>query len=185
MKLKYYIRGIGIGIVAATIIFAVGYAVVSANQKAMATGKEEQTTQESVLAYTQKETSKETEQETSKVQAETTKAEVSQTTEAVTEAASTQGVTESTTVMETVQKTQAPTKEVEYLDNDTAQIEIGRGYTATQVADMLYEAGIIDDRDGFIKYMVDTGSSVKMITGTHIVTKGDSFENIAEAITIK
>lgn len=178
MKLKYYLRGIGIGIVATTIIFAVAFAVVSANQKAIATGKEEQTTQGSVLAYTQKETVKETEQET-------TKAEVAQTTAAVTEAASTQSVTESTTVAETVQKTQSPTKEVQYLDNNQAEIEIGRGCTATQVADMLYGAGIIDDRDGFIRYMAETGNSVKMITGTHIVTKGDSFENIADVITIK
>ena len=185
MKLKYYLRGIGIGIVATTIIFAVAFAVVSANQKAMATGKEEQTTQGSVLAYTQKETIKETEQEASKVQEETTKAEVAQTTAAVTEAASTQSVTESTTAAETVQKTQPPTKEVQYLDNNQAEIEIGRGCTATQVADMLYGAGIIDDRDGFIRYMAETGNSVKMITGTHIVTKGDSFENIADVITIK
>lgn len=185
MKLKYYLRGIGIGIVAATIIFAVAFAVVSANQKTVVTGKEEQTTQGSVLAYTQNDTAKETEQETSKVQQETTKADVAQTTEVATEEASTQSLTESTTVAETAQKTQSPTKEVQYLDNNQAQIEIGRGCTATQVADMLYSAGLIDDRDGFIRYMADTGNSVKMITGTHIITKGDSFENIAEVITIK
>ena len=78
---------------------------------------------------------------------------------------------------------QPQTRAALYLPGDEVQIEIGSGYTATQVADMFLSAGIISDRDGFIGYMAASGNSTKMIAGTHIVKKNDSFENLANVIT--
>ena len=156
MKLKYYLRGAGIGIVATTLVFSIANAVSSANKR-LVTGTEQTSTESSILAYTQKDT-----------QAETT---IGQETTAATEASEpeTQG--------------QPQTRAALYLPGDEVQIEIGSGYTATQVADMFLSAGIISDRDGFIGYMAASGNSTKMIAGTHIVKKNDSFENLANVIT--
>ena len=146
MKLKYYLRGAGIGIVATTLVFSIANAVSSANKR-LVTGTEQTSTESSILAYTQKDTQAETikqEEETTKeqttaVQEETTTQEettIGQETTAATEASEpeTQG--------------QPQTRAALYLPGDEVQIEIGSGYTATQVADMFLSAGIISDRDG-------------------------------------
>ena len=174
MKLKYYLRGAGIGIVATTLVFSIANAVSSANKR-LVTGTEQASSESSVLAYTQKDTQAETTKEqTTAVQEETTTQEettIGQETMAATEASEpeTQG--------------QPQTRAALYLPGDEVQIEIGSGYTATQVADMFLSAGIISDRDGFIGYMAASGNSTKMIAGTHIVKKNDSFENLANVIT--
>ena len=70
MKLKYYLRGAGIGIVATTLVFSIANAVSSANKK-LVTGTEQASLESSVLAYTQKDTQAETtkrEEETTKEQ---------------------------------------------------------------------------------------------------------------------
>ena len=96
MKLKYYLRGAGIGIVATTLVFSIANAVSSANKR-LVTGTEQTSTESSVLAYTQKDTQAETikqEEETTKeqttaVQEETTTQEdstIGQETTAATEA---------------------------------------------------------------------------------------------------
>ena len=161
--------------------FSIANAVSSANKR-LVTGTEQTSTESSILAYTQKDTQAETikqEEETTKeqttaVQEETTTQEettIGQETTAATEASEpeTQG--------------QPQTRAALYLPGDEVQIEIGSGYTATQVADMFLSAGIISDRDGFIGYMAASGNSTKMIAGTHIVKKNDSFENLANVIT--
>ena len=160
MKLKYYLRGAGIGIVATTLVFSIANAVSSANKR-LVTGTEQTSTESSILAYTQKDTQATTQEETT----------IGQETTAATEASEpeTQG--------------QPQTRAALYLPGDEVQIEIGSGYTATQVADMFLSAGIISDRDGFIGYMAASGNSTKMIAGTHIVKKNDSFENLANVIT--
>lgn len=177
MKLKYYLRGIGIGIVLTTLIFTVAQAVSSANKK-MISDSEQETTNDSVLAYTQKSTEVQTTQAETQSQTQTQATQQETESQTQTEAQTTQAETQ-------MPETQPPTQKALELGNDEVQIEIGSGYTATQVADMFLEAGIISDRDGFIGYMVDSGNSVKMRSGTHIVTKGDSFENLAAAITIR
>lgn len=70
MKLKYYLRGAGIGIVATTLVFSIANAVSSANKR-LVTGTEQTSTESSILAYTQKDTQAETikqEEETTKEQ---------------------------------------------------------------------------------------------------------------------
>lgn len=59
MKLKYYLRGAGIGIVATTLVFSIANAVSSANKR-LVTGTEQTSTESSILAYTQKDTQAET-----------------------------------------------------------------------------------------------------------------------------
>lgn len=174
MKLKYYLRGAGIGIVATTLVFSIANAVSSANKR-LVTGTEQTSTESSVLAYTQKDT-----------QAETTKREEETTKEETTTQEETtigQETTAATEASEPETQGQPQTRAALYLPGDEVQIEIGSGYTATQVADMFLSAGIISDRDGFIGYMAASGNSTKMIAGTHIVKKNDSFENLANVIT--
>lgn len=179
MKYRYYLRGAGIGIIATTLIFTIANAVTSSNENKISE-KEQPTTESSVLAYTQKDT----QSETTVSSEETTQQQITQETIQETTQETTQSETIQTEAL-TEEQTEPPvqTKAAIYLPDDEVQIEIGSGYNATQVADMLLEAGIISDREGFIGYMVETGNSVKMIAGTHIVKKNDSFENLAAVIT--
>ena len=172
MKLKYYLRGAGIGIVATTLVFSIANAVSSANKR-LVTGTEQTSTESSILAYTQKDT----QAETIKQEEETTKEQTTAVQEETTIGQETTAASEPET------QGQPQTRAALYLPGDEVQIEIGSGYTATQVADMFLSAGIISDRDGFIGYMAASGNSTKMIAGTHIVKKNDSFENLANVIT--
>ena len=163
MKLKYYLRGAGIGIVATTLVFSIANAVSSANKR-LVTGTEQTSTESSILAYTQKDT----QAETIKQEEETTKEQ----TTAVQEETTTQ---EETTIgQETTAATEASEPETQGQPQTRA---------ALYLLFLFLSAGIISDRDGFIGYMAASGNSTKMIAGTHIVKKNDSFENLANVIT--
>lgn len=173
MKFRYFLRGVGIGIVFATIIFSVAYRQ-SGNSKmtdqqvierAKELGMVEPSTSIKDLldhnsSKTETETSSDPETETSQVKEED---------------ASTEATTEPVTEVTTEENTEQPV--------ETVEITVARGSASDTVCQQLKDAGMIEDASEFDKYLIDNGYASRIRVGTHTLTKGMDFHAIAEAIS--
>ncbi len=170
MKLKYYLRGLGIGIIVTTLILTISFntkrkmtdeeVINRAKQLGMVEPDnnlfENRTTGESESDKEQPSTDKPTEKETEK----TTEKQTEKETEPVTEAP-------------TEEKTEAYTEYTLYVDD----------YTYSEsVAAMLYENGIVDDEDAFHDFLANNGYEERIISGEFKLNSNMSYQDIADII---
>lgn len=145
MNIKYYLRGLGIGLVITTLILTISHHI--SNPKENEEHTQPQTTTGSIIAYTREDKTKD--------QEETTKQPMEQTTQ------------------------QIENKD----DNTEITIDIQGIYYGTDVSDLLYDAGVITDKQEFSNYLKENGYDTIIREGSYIFTKGDTFENLAKIIT--
>ena len=163
MKFRYYIRGFGAGLIVAAIILTIAGMVERNNDMLNNNSNNNTETQSagSVIAFTSE--------------------------------ASTEG---STQMQQTDSETSSETDAQETIaaEKSTVKITTGDGsgeveivfkgvHTAVQAADILYDAGIIDNKTEFYTYMYTTGYDRKMRDGVYTLKPGDSYETIARIIT--
>ena len=180
MKFRYYIRGFGAGLIVAAIILTIAGMVERNNDMLNNNSNNNTETQSagSVIAFTSEASTE------GSTQMQQTDSETSSETDA-----------QETIVAETIQETTvAPTQTNPPTEKSTVKITTGDGsgeveivfkgvYTAVQAADVLYDAGIIDNKTEFYTYMYTTGYDRKMRDGVYTLKPGDSYETIARIIT--
>ncbi|MDD6333803.1 MAG: hypothetical protein PUB04_04995 [Clostridia bacterium] len=180
MKFRYYIRGFGAGLIVAAIILTIAGMVERNNDMLNNNSNNNTETQSagSVIAFTSEASTE------GSTQMQQTDSETSSETAA-----------QETTAAETIQETTvAPTQTNPPTEKSTVKITTGDGsgeveivfkgvYTAVQAADILYDAGIIDNKTEFYTYMYTTGYDRKMRDGVYTLKPGDSYETIARIIT--
>ena len=180
MKFRYYIRGFGAGLIVAAIILTIAGMVERNNDMLNNNSNNTAETQSagSVIAFTSEASTE------GSTQMQQTDSETSSETAA-----------QETTAAETIQETTvAPTQTNPPTEKSTVKITTGDGsgeveivfkgvYTAVQAADILYDAGIIDNKTEFYTYMYTTGYDRKMRDGVYTLKPGDSYETIARIIT--
>lgn len=194
MKLKYYIRGIGIGVIITTFVFMiVNIAGGFSNDKKLTSETETKATS-SVLAYattSQAENNTKSEEATTIEVVETTEStskdkEDSQETttddnnDKETKKEENETVQEETTTQET---TTARNYENKAEDGDAIEVEIRNIKYVSEVSDILYDKGIISDVSEFNSFMTFSGNDLKVQEGRYKLKPGDTFENIASIIT--
>ncbi len=188
MKIKYYLRGLGTGILITTLILFVAYSYRDTKDKSSEKSSSDKVIEQNESSSTSKDKTtdktKETEESTTPPETstnETTKdeTETSETTtnETTSDTATVETTTEEVTTEET---TTAP-----IVDNTvtTVTFTIPGGYTAYAVAELLQSLGVIENAAEFDAYLVDNGYSYYIAAGEHTVTVGDSYEALAQAIT--
>lgn len=177
MKRKYYLRGIGVGILFATLVLMTAYQIFGGktmSDEAVIKRAEELGMVPGTSALEQLEkpadtSATENATNTSATGTDTTDENQAQaTTEATTEAASTEGTTEGTT--------QAPT-------NKTVTITIVSGMNSWNVATILRDQGVITDALDFDSYLEQQGYSAKIATGEYEIPMDADYEAIAKIIT--
>lgn len=180
MKLKYYLRGLGIGIVVTTLILTISFKISSgmSDSDVIDRAKElgmvmQDETEDTLFAETTSEDNKETVD--------------NETTEAVTTDAETteQETTEQETTEEqtTETPTEAPVEETDpviYSD-----IVISPGASSSSVAKSIADAGIVSSQKDFDKYLNDNNFSEKIEVGTFSLNSSMSYYDIAMAITTR
>ena len=180
MKFRYYIRGFGAGLIVAAIILTIAGMVERNNDMLNNNSNNNTETQSagSVIAFTSEASTE------GSTQMQQTDSETSSETDA-----------QETIAAETIQETTAaPTQTNPPTEKSTVKITTGDGsgeveivfkgvYTAVQAADILYDAGIIDNKTEFYTYMYTTGYDRKMRDGVYTLKPGDSYETIARIIT--
>lgn len=198
MRLKYYLRGLGTGILFATIILMISYSYKMSDkqikEKALKLGMvyPEKTTVTEEIKTTDSESENTTTGEENS-QTETTKEE---TTTSKVEETTTSKVEETTTKEETTkeQTTQeSTTKEPQTEETTTKNNADVKTYVLTvtartsskQVAMALESAGIISNYKEFDDYLCDNGYASNIQNGEFTITSDMSYKQIAETITSK
>lgn len=181
MKLKSYLRGLGLGIIITTIILVIafrGRSIQMDDSDVISRAYELGMTETSLYAANEAAT-------------ENTMPESMETepvTEPVTES-SAEGVTES----EGETASEQPETEMTTAETTTAEITTAAAKSVTLVFEnissadkasrLLYEAGVIQDIDEFNRYLSENGLATKVGEGTFEFTKNMTFDEIAKIIT--
>ena len=199
MKLKYYLRGLGIGILITTVILSlagVGRKNMTDEEvvkRAKELGMVESTLLSDLPDQTKAEEVRPTETETS-LQPETSEQENSaepETSEPETlEPEVSPEPEESASTPETpVAPEETPVSpgdgNPDTPAGETVTLVIGRGESSTTVSKNLKKAGIVEDAAAFDRFLCNNGYDKKIITGTYEIPYGASEEEIAKIITRK
>lgn len=191
MKLKYYLRGLGIGILVTTVILSlagVGRKNMTDEEvvkRAKELGMVESTLLSDLPDQTKTDEVRPTEPEIS-LQPETSEPEESASTpetpvapeETPVAPEETPEAPEETPVSPEDGNPDTPTGE-------TVTLVIGRGESSTTVSKNLKKAGIVEDAAAFDRFLCNNGYDKKIITGTYEIPYGASEEEIAKIITRK
>ena len=176
MKLKYYLRGLGMGILFATIVMTVSSVVHNNNLSEEKIIKEAKK-----LGMIMPETEDDatggifaTKEDTEDVIDTETETEMQDT---ETETQVVDAETESTEKKEPVV----------IQDGNVTFIEISvyPGDNARQVAERLYENGLVDDSESFRKYLGETGYAKSLAIGEYYVPVGATYEEICNVLMRK
>lgn len=203
MRLKYYLRGLGTGILFATIILMISYSYKMSDkqikEKALKLGMvyPEKTTVTEEIKTTDSEsentTTGEENSQTETTKEETTTSKVEETTTSKVEETTTKEETtkEETTKEQTTQE--STTKEPQTEETTTKNNADVKTYVLTvtsrtsskQVAMALESAGIISNYKEFDDYLCDNGYASNIQNGKFTITSDMSYKQIAETITSK
>lgn len=200
MKLKYYLRGLGIGILITTVILSlagIGRKNMTDEEvvkRAKELGMVESTLLSDLPDQTKAEEVRPTEPETS-LQPETSEPENSAEPEAGPEPETSEPevspeLEESASTPETpVAPEETPVSPEDGNPDtpagETVTLVIGRGESSTTVSKNLKKAGIVEDAAAFDRFLCNNGYDKKIITGTYEIPYGASEEEIAKIITRK
>lgn len=206
MKLKYYLRGLGIGMIVTALILGISFSnrqdqtsqIMTDDQireRAAELGMVDsseltlaalQNSEKQPTEGTPEETTQTQEQNNIEAESETT---VPAETQATVEPETTQE-SEATTEPEP-EKTAGPetTAEPEVTEapqrTQTASITIQRGDDSGSASRRLYEAGLVENAKAFDNYLCNNGYSRSINPGTYEIAPGTSEEEIAKIITGK
>ena len=181
MKLKYYLRGLGTGILFATIILFVSYAYRMSDKQIKERAKElgmvfpenEVSTDINTTTDTTNEIKDSTSNVTEKNSEDETSTEELTTVETSTE----ETTTAETTTEETTTKSDKPVK--------TYVLTVTSKTISRDVAKNLEKAGIIDDAEKFNDYLCDNDYASNIQNGKFTVNSNMTYKEIAETITSK
>ena len=190
MKLKYYLRGLGIGILVTTVILSLA-GIGGKNmtdeeviKRAKELGMVESTLLSDLADQAKADEVKPAEPKTSPQPEETlppeTTSEMTSGEENDTEQDKSSGpaTTPETSVSPENGNSDTP-------EGETFTLVIGRGESSTTVSKNLKKAGIVEDAAVFDKFLCNNGYDKKIITGTYEIPYGASEEEIAKIITRK
>lgn len=190
MKKKYFVRGLGIGIIFGALIMLAAYLTSGkgslSDEEVMKRAQElgmvkkseyvldsevtsEETTTEAVTTEASVATEKATEEATTEAPGTTERA----TEEAATEAATTE---KATTEAATTEQTDAKTK---------ATITVSGGMSSETISSLLENAGLVDSASKFNSFLVQNGYDKKLETGSFDISGGMTYEEIARILTTK
>lgn len=169
MKLKYYLRGLGTGILVTTIILMIAFSAKSDNyNKVNLAEKETEST-----TTTEKTSKNKSETKTTNIKSsdkETT------TVEATTTAEATTTIEATTREIATPEVTTALPQHVEVM------LDIYSGMSSNQVARQLESLGVIKNNEEFNDYLCDNNMQNKIKVGQYKISQGSSYEDIASMI---
>lgn len=178
MKLKYYLRGLGIGILVTAAILTIVYHTKGSmsdsqiKKRAAQLGMVMASTEEDTL-FAQTTQADTTIEETGTISVEETTTVV-ETTEAVTEAP---------TEKPTEKPTEAPTEKPTEPAAAEAVLTISQGMYSESVSAELVRLGIITNQKEFNSYLVNNGYAERIQTGDFKVKADMSYDEIARIIT--
>ena len=178
MKKKYFVRGLGIGIIFGALIMLAAYLTSGkgslSDEEVMKRAQELGMVKKSEYVLDSEVTSEETTTEAT----EEATTEAPGTTEKATEEAATEAATteKATTEAATTEQTDAKTK---------ATITVSGGMSSETISSLLENAGLVDSASKFNSFLVQNGYDKKLETGSFDISGGMTYEEIARILTTK
>lgn len=211
MKIRYYLRGLGLGILVTAIFFMVSGKnsqpmsdeMIKARAKELGMSEsvvlselstEEETAEENTTEITTNEeaTTEQVEEETTVTEEAISEEPVSEETEAeetLSEEAVSEDSTEETVVEVASQSssTQEAEPESETPENTASNTEpvtitVNRGEGSDTVSRRLQEAGLVADAHEYDKYLMANGYDKRIGAGEHVIPAGATWEDIAKTL---
>ena len=169
MRLKYYLRGLGTGIIFTSIILAIIYSYRTTDAKIIERAKE--------LGMITGEVSGESELDN------TTPFEEEESGEEMSSFANGQEdiTSESETSAEAQEETSESNGNTE--NNEEVLFRITAGMTAEAIAKGLEEAGVIENSSDFKNFLIDGGYTYSLVVGDFNLIKGSTYQEIVDVIT--
>jgi hypothetical protein len=195
MKFKYFLRGLGFGIVFASIICLTAYQNHTSEtltdeaiiQRAKELGMVEKEDTVATLLENQNNTEKDTDNSVSDTSEDTSEEKMTETNtteeKETTEAETTEVSLKSSTEENGTSESAAAKEDSESTTEKTVTITIERGSSSYPVCQKLQEAGMIEDASEFDTYLVENGYADRIRVGEHTLKVGMDFHDIAEAIS--
>lgn len=185
MKLKYYLRGLGIGILVTVMIVAISGAgkKTMTDEEIKSRAKELGMIENTVLASTPSASPEVPAPPESVAPPEITE------TPAPMESATPPEITEIPAPLESVAPPETPVPtatgetSAEAGGKDTVAVVISRGESSVSVSRTLAQLGLIESATEFDKYLCDGGYDKKIRTGTYEIPQGADAAEIAQIIT--
>ena len=180
MKLKYYLRGIGIGVIVATLIMTVSSVIHNNNLSKETIIKEAQK-----LGMVMPESTEDNDSlwgNSTEVESETVSQNTDENDSSETQSIEDTQAPENTQMPEDTQTSE----DVGFIiDGDIVILTVGDMDAARQVSEKLQKAGLVEDAEDFRNYLADKGYARDIITGTFEIPKGSSYEEICDIIIKK
>lgn len=181
MKLKYYMRGLGIGIILTTIILSINNKtkditdqeiINRAKKLGMVEAKTQDNKIEDMLDHIKNTTI------TPTTNPDQTKISISPN---PTSSPTPTPETKMATVSPKPKKTVTPTKKAEL----NITISIIKGMSSDHVSKLLYEKGLVKDAEEFNQYLIKQGNASRIRVGEYTITKGTTYKEIMNQIISK
>ncbi|MDE6903463.1 MAG: hypothetical protein K2P76_00680 [Lachnospiraceae bacterium] len=200
MKLKYYLRGIGIGVVVTTLIFMVSIALHKNEEKDTPVEDKKPATVADMLE-TESETESEAAQEDKQSPAQTPEQKSTEVNKPETKSSETKLPEEKSSETQPAEKNEDDAKDDKNENNtpsdkpadsaDTSgengkvRFEIGGGEYSDVICKKLQQANLIDSAEEFNKFLIANDYDNLILPGVYAIPKGSTYEEIAKLLTTK
>lgn len=195
MKLKYYLRGIGIGVVVTTLIFMVSIALHK-NEATNTPPEEKKNATVADMLETESEAESEASQEENQSFAQTPEQKSTKVNKPETKSSETKVPEENSSETNPVDKKEDDVKDEENdspsdkaqdtsNDNGKVRFEIGGGEYSDVICKKLQQANLIDNAEEFNKFLIANDYDNLILPGVYAIPKGSSYEEIAKLLTTK
>ncbi len=191
MRLKYYLRGLGLGIIFTCLMFMLFSNKKADNTDQMDINQQLETTTETLS----NQTSGDDKNDTANDEAVSGSADVQNNTDAEDDVnaqnnADSQNTADNQTGASDTTDTSNQTDDsnitgetgTDDVQDEYVTLVIEKGDIARDVAESLYEDGIIDDAESFRKYLGETGVSRTLHAGEYNIKVGSTYEEIVELL---
>lgn len=181
MRLKYYLRGLGLGIIFTCLMFMLFSNKKADNTDQMDVNQQLETTTETLSSQT----SGDDKNDAANDEAVSGGADVQNNTDADAQnpADNQTGASDTTdTSNQTDDSNITGETGTDDVQDEYVTLVIEKGDIARDVAESLYEDGIIDDAESFRKYLGETGVSRTLHAGEYNIKVGSTYEEIVELL---
>lgn len=203
MKIRYYLRGLGLGILFTAVFFLLsGDSGQTMSDEMIKERAKELGMVESTVLADMSESVQESEEESTALVETVEETTVEMTTEEVTETVSEETETtedESTVVVEETEEesvedisseeTSSEEESSEEASNETVpagqmiSIIVNKGEGSDTVSHRLHEAGLVDDPYEYDRYLMQNGYDKRISAGEHMIPMGADWQEIAKILT--
>ncbi|MCX4318562.1 hypothetical protein AALB52_03695 [Lachnospiraceae bacterium 38-14] len=197
MKLKYYLRGIGIGVVVTTLIFMVSIALHK-NETDNTPAEDKKNATVADMLETESESESEVSQEENQQLAQKPEQKSTEVNKPETKSSETNVPEEKSSETKPADKIEEDVKDDKKendnpadnpsdtaLDTGKVRFEIGGGEYSDVICKKLQQANLIDSAEEFNKFLIANDYDNLILPGVYAIPKGATYEEIAKLLTTK